>query len=167
LISLTSSFTQGVTHLGWYPGKDLQSSSRLSYNIRVGSTPGGQDIVSPLSLTNGFRLVPRLGNAQMRTNTVLNLPPGTYYWSVQAIDTAFAGGPFAMEASFVVPPPTLNIWPAGTNAVISWQPVSPGWILQENLNLASGAWSNSPTGATNPAVIPASLPAKFYRLFKP
>ena len=26
-----------------------------------------------------------------------------YYWSVQAVDTAFAGGSFAIEASFAIP----------------------------------------------------------------
>src|SRR5262249_5403800 len=32
------------------------------------------------------------------------LRPGrTYYWSVQALDNSFAGGPFAAEASFTVP----------------------------------------------------------------
>jgi hypothetical protein len=39
--------------------------------------------------------------------------------------------------------------------------------MQENLNLGTTNWVNSPSGATNPVVVPATLPKKFYRLFKP
>jgi hypothetical protein len=90
--------------LSWGNGKDTQTpSSGLSYNIRVGTTPGGFDIVSPeANTTNGLRKLAALGNAQMRTNALLNLPLGRYYWSVQTIDTAFAGSSWAPEQSFVV-----------------------------------------------------------------
>jgi hypothetical protein len=39
--------------------------------------------------------------------------------------------------------------------------------LQERLSLTSGGWTNSPSGWTNPVTVPATLPTKFYRLFKP
>jgi hypothetical protein len=41
-----------------------------------------------------------LGNAQKRTEWTLALPLGHYYWSVQAIDAAYAGSPFAAERDF-------------------------------------------------------------------
>jgi hypothetical protein len=64
--------------------------------------------------------------------------------------------------------PTLTIIPAAPGqATILWTPASTNWILQERVNLASGVWSNSPSGSTNPIVVPATLPTKFYRLFKP
>lgn len=34
-------------------------------------------------------------------------------------------------------------------------------------SLSSGTWSNSPSGSTNPVTVPATQPARFYRLFKP
>jgi len=53
-------------------------------------------------------------------------------------------------------------------AVVSWTPTnSPDWMLQESLSLVPGSWSNSPSGAGNPATVPATLPTKFYRLVKP
>ncbi len=74
----------------------------LSYNIRIGKTSGAYDIVSPLSSPTGFRRVASLGNAQLDTVFVLeNIKKGTYYWSVQAIDNNYAGGPFAAEQTFV------------------------------------------------------------------
>lgn len=64
--------------------------------------------------------------------------------------------------------PTLTIVPAGTGlAQISWTPNTPGFVLQETWVLSPANWTNSPSGATNPIVVPATLPTKFYRLFKP
>ncbi len=65
--------------------------------------------------------------------------------------------------------PTLTIAPATPgNASISWTPATgTNWVLQERLSLTAGAWTNSPSGPTNPIVVPAVLPTKFYRLFKP
>jgi hypothetical protein len=64
--------------------------------------------------------------------------------------------------------PTLTIVPAGAGqAAISWSPNTPGFILQETWVLAPANWTNSPSGSTNPIVVPATLPTKFYRLFKP
>jgi hypothetical protein len=61
------------------------------------------------SLTDGLRLLPALGNAQAGTNAfVFNVAPGRdYYWSVQAVDTSFAGSPFAAEQQFTVAAPRI------------------------------------------------------------
>ena len=65
--------------------------------------------------------------------------------------------------------PTLTIAPANPGfATVSWTPVTgTNWLLQERLSLSGGTWSNSPSGTTNPATVPATLPTRFYRLFKP
>jgi hypothetical protein len=52
-------------------------------------------------------------------------------------------------------------------ASISWTSPSTNWVLQETLSLTPANWTNSPSGATNPVVVPATVPTKFYRLFKP
>jgi hypothetical protein len=65
---------------------------------------------------NGFRRVPQLGNANAGTSASFNYVLGKpYYWSVQAVDTAWAGSAFAAEANFkfVVAPAPVN----GTNPV--------------------------------------------------
>jgi hypothetical protein len=64
--------------------------------------------------------------------------------------------------------PTLTIVSAAPGqATISWTPDTPGFVLQETLSLSPANWINSPSSATNPVTIPAALPKKFYRLFKP
>jgi hypothetical protein len=87
--------------LNWNAAADANQTGGLSYNLRVGTTPGGSQIVSPDSAPNGLRRVARLGNVQANLRwSLTNLPVGTYYWSVQAVDHAYAGSAFAPEQTF-------------------------------------------------------------------
>lgn len=92
-----------------------------------------------------------------------------------------AGGPFtnntySVTGGFWVLPvavqsagaPTLIIAPGALGqAVISWTPATPGYLLQESTSLNPTEWLNAPSGASNPVTVPAGPPAKFYRLHKP
>lgn len=87
------------------------------------------------------------------------------------------GGRFSLTGGFWALPqavqtpgaPTLIIVPASPGfATISWSPnTGTNWILQERLSLTTGTWINSTSGWANPVTVPATLPAKFYRLFQP
>ncbi len=55
-------------------------------------------------LANGYRRLPAIGNCNLRTFYEIALPPGRHYWSVQAVDGAFAGSPFASERVIYVGP---------------------------------------------------------------
>ena len=64
--------------------------------------------------------------------------------------------------------PTLVIVPFGSSqARISWVPNTAGFVLQESASRSPSNWGNSPSGAANPTIVPATLPTKFYRLRKP
>ena len=92
-----------------------------------------------------------------------------------------AGGPltnshYSVAGGFWVPPiavqvtgaPRLTIVSSSPGqATVAWSPNTPGFVLQESLSLSPANWINSPSGATNPVILPATLPAKFYRLFSP
>ncbi|MEG5064598.1 FG-GAP-like repeat-containing protein [Microcoleus sp. B3-A4] len=91
----------------WNKATDEQTPTNpngLSYNLRVGTTPGGKDILSPMSLDDGTRQVVGLGNVSQNTQWQLKdlRPDKTYYWSVQAIDAAWAGSEFGTEGTFTV-----------------------------------------------------------------
>ena len=157
--------------LSWNSAVDDHTpASGLTYNVRAGTSPGGTDLLaSHVNATNGFRRVPAMGNAMLRhTLPLTGLTNGQIvYWSVQAVDTAFAGGPFATETS-VVTIPTLTITPSNsTNAIVSWTPPTWGWHLKETPALNPTAWSSSASGELNPVSVTTTNSAKFYRLFKP
>ena len=90
--------------LSWQPASDAQTAMPgLTYNVRVGTEPGAADIVAPMSLADGRRLLPASGNAGHGLRYLLrDLLPGTYYWSVQAVDASYAGSSFAPEQSFTI-----------------------------------------------------------------
>jgi hypothetical protein len=76
------------------------------------------------------------------------------FWSLIAVQTPGA--------------PLLTIAPAGPGqASVSWNPDTPGFVLQQSLSLSPANWTNAPSGATNPIVVPATGATKLYRLHKP
>ncbi|MFV1980629.1 MAG: FG-GAP repeat domain-containing protein [Rhodothermia bacterium] len=102
---LTTEIDGENVHLSWTPGSDDKTpASGLSYNIRVGSDPGSINVTSPIANPNtGRRRVSRMGNVQSNlTWTLKNLPRGTYFWSVQSIDTSFIGSDFADDQRFTI-----------------------------------------------------------------
>ena len=81
------------------------------------------------------------------------------FWAIHVIQTP--GAPF------------LSIAVSGPNEVtISWDPDDPGWVLQETWDLIevsqqTAVWIYSPSGSTNPVVVPATEPVRYYRLVRP
>jgi hypothetical protein len=87
--------------LSWSAATDPNQSGGLTYNLRVGTTPFGNDILSSMAAPDGRRRVPQMGNVQQNVKwTLNNLPVGAYYWSVQAVDNSYAGSSFAPEQRF-------------------------------------------------------------------
>ena len=76
----------------------------ITYNLMVGTTPDGFDVKSPLSnIETGQRYASNKGNAGFAPLWKLNnLPNGTYYWRVQAIDNSLAASQFSEMGAFVI-----------------------------------------------------------------
>ena len=89
----------------WKPSIDNETlQNGLTYSLRVGTTSGGCEIMSPNSNTrNGLVTFPSFGNVGYNKRWYIRgLQPGKYYWSVQCIDNIFKGSSFAPEQSFTV-----------------------------------------------------------------
>ena len=101
--------TDNLAVLQWSPASDSQTQNNLlTYDLRIGTFAGGQNIASPAAnLVTGYRILPAPSHLGLGTTAVLRgLDSGrTYYWSVQAVDSSFAGSAFSSEGSFT----TLNI----------------------------------------------------------
>ena len=63
----------------------------LYYAVRVGTEPGGHDILS------GTYSTPLMGNRGQATQLFIKTPINTYYWSVKTIDSGFRTSDWAIE----------------------------------------------------------------------
>lgn len=82
----------------WSNGTDVQTNvNALTYNLRVGTTPGGNNVMS-----GAVAVGP--GNVGHTLSWILNgLPNGTYYWAVQTVDAGFMRSSWSSEWSFTIP----------------------------------------------------------------
>jgi hypothetical protein len=163
----------------WSAASDAETPAEaLSYNLRVGTTPGGADILAPQSSNSGYRRLPEMGGAQLGLSARLaQLKPGiNYFWSVQAVDTAFAGSAFATEGTFTASadvPVTVSIVPETTGSVrVTWlgTPGSPYYVLTST-NFSTWSLMSTQTADLNglfDIIEPTSLaPVRFFRAAKP
>jgi hypothetical protein len=98
--SIDVSIGNSMIYLSWPEGSD--SESTITYNLRIGSSPGASDIFNSYGLPNGMLTVPAFGN--MGTNNSVLLPwnhTGTFYASVQSVDASLKGSAWSPETSFV------------------------------------------------------------------
>jgi hypothetical protein len=98
------------------------------------------------------------------TSSLLTLGVGASKYDIGG-DGSYKG--LFISGSIVPTNSTLGISTTTSNFVsLSWQPAFPGSVLQETSNFASN-WVGVASGGTNFVVVPASVPAKFYRLVTP
>ncbi len=125
---LSATLRGGELTMSWNAAADTETPANgLSYNIRVGTTAGACDIFSGMASSAGLRRLPATGNAQKKlTWTIKGVTAADVYWSVQAVDTSFAGSAWAAESHLQLAdtaPPVINtvavapILVAGSDAV--------------------------------------------------
>ncbi len=104
-LSVTMDSEKALLH--WNSSADAQTPrDAISYNICIGTQPGLFDVFSPLAtLSSGNRSVTAPGNASSDTSWMIKgIPPGTSYFSVQAIDNGFMPGAFSTPHMFFYSP---------------------------------------------------------------
>ncbi|MFA5887804.1 MAG: FG-GAP-like repeat-containing protein [Candidatus Nanoarchaeia archaeon] len=112
------SLANGNIFLGWNNGSDNETISiGLYYNLRVGTTSKGNDIVSGIFGGSSNPVAGYFGNMMQRRNISLSgsrfTVGQTYYWSVQTIDTGLAKSAWSTEQTFNLSsdftPPTITL----------------------------------------------------------
>ncbi len=143
----------------WNESTDPNQTAPLTYNLRVGTKPGGNDVVASMSLNGGTRQLVAPGNCEFSTFRALRLPlplpADLLYWSVQAVDNSFVGSPFAPEQTMGVNlpgnrPPVIT----GLSNVV----FGPDTILQMRFTVTDDRTRLEDLGlqvqATNPLLFP-------------
>lgn len=111
---LVAEATPRQVRFRWNPSTDaLTRTEALRYAIRL-RPESGRYFVQPGATADGKRLRPELDGTFHSTEWTLltwadgnvkSLPDGTYYWSVQAIDSGGMGSAFAPEQTFTLGDP--------------------------------------------------------------
>jgi gliding motility-associated-like protein len=86
--------------LNWNAASDAETpTAALTYHVRIGTTPGGNDILSASE-----RYLAEIGNTGQGTfHKIKNLAPGAYYWSVSTVDNNYKSSSWAAEQVFNIP----------------------------------------------------------------
>jgi hypothetical protein len=134
--------------LTWSASSDAETNaSTLEYAIRLGTTPGGSEIISSLSTPAGELRSPYTDfNSSATTLILKNLPDGTYYASVQARDQSYKASLFSADLSFTLtgrpvlpsPPASVSLLNLSTNYIeVRWTDQSyneDNFIIERSLN---------------------------------
>ncbi|MDA3884441.1 MAG: FG-GAP-like repeat-containing protein [Candidatus Delongbacteria bacterium] len=137
--NLSTTNTDSTFTFHWAKAADNETPQNgLSYNLYIGTEPFSCNINTSMSdISNGYRKVVNIGNTGQNTSwTISNLPDGQYYWSVQAIDHAFAGSEFAEELFFtginnILIPATTELFQNYPN------PFNPETVIKYSLDKSS------------------------------
>jgi VCBS repeat-containing protein len=89
--------------LSWLAASDDHTPpAGLTYALKIGTTPGAENIMGANANTSGKRKVSEKGNVEHNKKWRLSLPVGVYYWSVQAIDASYSGSEFSLSNKFEI-----------------------------------------------------------------
>ena len=103
---------EGTLKVFWEAATDAETpTADLTYELRVGTAPGLDDIVAADALPDGRRRTMSLGangHQLYRTFNVSGWPAGKYYISVQAVDPNMLGSEFSEAAVFDKKLPATN-----------------------------------------------------------
>ena len=123
-------------------------------------SPDQQWIIAAFNLdgTNGIYALAADGSGAIRTILTVGPPAQTYNFIGSVVATTLSP----------TTPPVLTIAPVSPGQVtVSWTSPTPGFALQSSDSLLATNWVTAPSGTNNPATVPATGPARFYRLSKP
>ncbi len=102
-------FSETVT-LAWSPvTTDTTPAAGLTYNLRIGTVPGGANILAADTIVADSTGPLLIGNVQNGDTALFYLrTAGTYYWAAQAVDGGQLRGLWSVEGTFIVVPTTTS-----------------------------------------------------------
>jgi len=77
---------------------------------------------------------------------------------------ALQGGFWSILASGRIVLPSLHITRADGQVIVTWDPLAPGFVLEENTSLSPTGWSPVPGGDTSPVTLSVTTGSRFFRL---
>ncbi len=163
-----SSYKEGSITLNWSNASDTETPTLgLYYNLRVGTTSGGNDIVSGVYGGMSNPTAGYFGNMMQRKSLPLKVSRlqenQVYYWSVQSIDTALKASSWSTEQNFTITDftePVITVNAPDNGYSTPNRTIVFNVTVQDNVNLTNvslygnwGSWhlneTNESTGQNN------------------
>jgi len=162
---------QGRVLLQWDASTDDHTNpDNLYYNLKLGTKPGLSDLrVIQVNPTNDKLLTPNTSLIGS-TKYYIELPPGAYYWSVQAVDGNYSSSKFASNQKIVLKYPWQFVNQGGIvdsriqpleNPAFAWADVSNSGVF-DFLYLGTGNATNDQNNT--PVGLYRNIGAKFVKL---
>ena len=162
----------------WNPTQDNNTPSKaLTYNLRVGLSPVSMETNASYSNPeSGFLKVYDIGNVSQDTAwTLIGLPNGFYFWSVQAIDHSCAGSEFAPVGTFTIGGVGFeNTGDAAETINVSPNPVKKTMKISVNVSMSDASYQvtnlngqvvlSGRISGSETLIDPSKLPAGIYIL---
>lgn len=137
---------------GWNNGSDTETNNTgLYYNLKIGTTSRGNDIISGVFGGGSNPHAGYLGNMMQRRNTTLPLSRfqanTQYFWSVQTIDTGLAKSAWSTEQIFTTSTditfPTIVVHEPENNKYTNFTTVNFTALAVDNQNITNVTlWAN-------------------------
>lgn len=107
LSGLTSVVNSDTVVLSWNKGTDNETNGNgLTYDLYLENNTTTAINFRPFAdLTSGKRNALNYGALSVNSVQLNGIPEGKYWWSVQSVDAAFAGSPFAIADTFYISRP--------------------------------------------------------------
>lgn len=107
ITGLNSETSSDTVRLSWDKGIDAETATDgLTYDIYLHTESIDEINFKPASdLTTGDRYTIPQGIFSTNSLELSNLPEGKYWWTVQSVDAAFEGSPFAIADTFYITQP--------------------------------------------------------------
>jgi gliding motility-associated-like protein len=104
---LTSVVNSDTVVLSWDKGTDIETNEDgLTYDLYLETNTATAIKFLPFAdLASGKRHTLNYGALSVRNLQLNGIPEGKYWWSVQSVDAAFAGSPFAIADTFYISRP--------------------------------------------------------------
>ena len=118
---------QRFVELSWESSTDDYTlSAGLTYALRIGTSSKGNEIFDAQANLDGTRKVSGKGNVEHNTSWKISLSPGSYFWSVQALDASYAASPFSEEKTFTINEEgnvEINVAPVAVDAIFKMRDI--------------------------------------------
>lgn len=133
--SLAAEINGNNVLLTWETPLDPDSNGLL-YDLKIGTYESGNDIIKSVTDDTGYVRIPSLLTSGPNPSfLVKRLPPGTYFWNLQAVDATLLGSGWSENGAFEITTELPFAAPEGLTYKLDGNSVILSWVSDPNVSI--------------------------------